>query len=210
MTCFPAPTLVAMRAEATRIAPLRSLLSDGICASVSHSSQNPVSDHERGEACDLTHDPLHGFDAHARVDRIRLRKDPRVKYIISQGRIASHDRDFIWRPYDGNNPHDRHAHVSIFRASRDDMRPWFVASPVLVPPGQGEELPMYTSIQVVCDLGVDGYPPQTVWITDGLLGRMPAGKFPDEVRRRIDSGRLDPNIYKWLPGELKRIPIIDP
>lgn len=126
MSPTPAPACKAALAEATKLWPRRNKASDGIMPSAAHTARNPRSDHELGNAVDLTHSPESGCDAHAQADRIRIRRDPRVKYVISRRRIAGPATDWEWRPYNGSNPHDSHAHISIFAAARDDCRPWFM------------------------------------------------------------------------------------
>jgi hypothetical protein len=69
-------------------------------------------------AMDITHDPGHGLDAGQFADMLRQNQDPRIKYIISNRRIASSyavgsTAPFVWRLYNGDNPHDRHFHVSV-------------------------------------------------------------------------------------------------
>lgn len=66
-------------------------------------------------ALDLTHDPKGGFDSYKYAEILRTKKDPRVKYIISNGKIASSyvAPTWTWRRYDGKNKHDRHCHLSV-------------------------------------------------------------------------------------------------
>jgi hypothetical protein len=69
-------------------------------------------------AMDITHDPAHGLDAGVVADAIRLSHDPRIKYIISNRRIANFKAldgkpPFAWRPYTGADPHDHHFHISV-------------------------------------------------------------------------------------------------
>jgi hypothetical protein len=69
-------------------------------------------------AMDITHDPAHGLDAGIVADTLRLSHDPRIKYIISNGRIANFKAlggkpPFAWRPYTGRNPHTKHFHISV-------------------------------------------------------------------------------------------------
>lgn len=134
MGCVPAPACKAMLAEATHLWPTRSQASDGICASPKHTSQNPTSDHELGNAVDLTDDPSTGCYAHRLAELVRLNRDPRVKYIISRSRIAGPKPvasypAWAWRPYSGSNPHDKHAHFSIHASARGDTSPWFATTP---------------------------------------------------------------------------------
>lgn len=135
-----APSLARCREEANRLAPHRSKASDGTIGDAAHSAR--TSDHnvgarDRVHALDLTNDPTHGFDAHARVEALRVAQDRRVKYVISNKRIASFDKGWAWRPYTGANPHDKHAHISIHStvAAETDTRPWWPAvTPAPKPP----------------------------------------------------------------------------
>lgn len=61
------------------------------------------------------------------VDQIRLAAksgDKRISYIIFDGRIASSKKAWAWRPYDGINKHNHHAHVS-FTTQGDEDSTWF-------------------------------------------------------------------------------------
>jgi hypothetical protein len=123
--CTPAPTCRRALAEARVLWPYRSRSSDGICASPEHSRRSPTSDHEVGNAFDLTYDPINGCDAHELVEHLMLRRDPRVKYIISKRRIWNPAISMNWREYGGANGHYRHAHVSIHWWARDSKDPWW-------------------------------------------------------------------------------------
>lgn len=124
-----APVCRSALAEATRRWPNRNRASDGICADARHPSSSDHADPDRDgfcEAFDLTHDPAGGCDAHALVRAAVARRDRRIKYAISNGRIWSAARAGEgWRPYSGDNPHTRHAHVSTADAYRDDTSPWW-------------------------------------------------------------------------------------
>lgn len=158
MSCAPAPACKALLAQATARWPGRSRASDGICPSPTHSSQNPTSDHELGNAVDLTHDPAHGCDAHAWARDLVERRDRRVTYIISNKRIVSSlpvggYAAWTWRNYTGANPHQSHVHVSIKSASRGDCSPWFVvpAPPLPTPtPPPEDDMPKPTDFTSAC------------------------------------------------------------
>jgi hypothetical protein len=137
MTWELAPSLAACIAEANRLAPARSKVSDGTIGDAAHAAR--TSDHNPGarnrvHAIDLTYDPAH-FDAHAYAERLRVSQDRRVKYLISRGRIAgpgtSHG-GWEWHPYTGTNRHDHHAHISIHStvAAETDTRPWWPAADI--------------------------------------------------------------------------------
>lgn len=121
--CTPAPACKAALAQATALWPNRNRASDGICGDARHQAR--VSDHNEGNAFDLTHDPAGGCDAHRLVQGLVDRRDPRVKYVISNGRIWNPNVSPDWRAYSGENPHTKHAHVSIHATARDDTSTWF-------------------------------------------------------------------------------------
>jgi hypothetical protein len=57
------------------------------------------------------------------VDQIRLLAksgDKRISYIIFDGKIASSKKAWAWRPYDGINKHNHHAHVSFTPKGDED------------------------------------------------------------------------------------------
>jgi hypothetical protein len=121
------------------MAPRRNRLSDGGIGDDKHANRN--SDHNpwvdfngvRGvvTARDFTHDPTGGCDAGALAERIRASRDPRVKYIIWNRQIANSSSiggaaPWAWRRYTGDNPHDKHVHISVQseRAKYDSEEPW--------------------------------------------------------------------------------------
>lgn len=80
-------------------------------------------------AGDFYHQPELGADAYALAEELKARKDPRVKYVISRGRIWSLARYREgWRKYNGPNPHNGHTHVSVssLKDLYDDRRPWLL------------------------------------------------------------------------------------
>jgi hypothetical protein len=61
------------------------------------------------------------------VDQIRVAAksgDKRISYIIFDGKIASAKKAWRWRPYDGINKHNHHAHIS-FTTKGDEDSTWF-------------------------------------------------------------------------------------
>jgi hypothetical protein len=121
MSWYVARSLDQLLAEINSSAPARSKASDGSIGDTSHSSRdsdhNPCDCHDAVCARDYTHDPAHGFDSYTFANWLRERcatgAENRVSYIISNGRIASQTYGFVWKPYDGSNPHDHHVHVSV-------------------------------------------------------------------------------------------------
>lgn len=148
MTASPALSCKAALAEMTRLHPDRDRSFDGIMGDAAHQAR--VSDHNSGNAFDLSHDPKHGVDTYLLADELRKRckagSERRVKYIISHGRIASQIQNWAWRRYDGENQHDHHMHVSILATARTDTHAWWpqVVAHAQVPPtpiGDGDMTP---------------------------------------------------------------------
>ncbi len=141
----PAKSLVTLRNQINALSPNRSILSDGMLASEAHTQANPTSDHEPriGDggigvvtALDITHDPAHGINSEALAEALRAAKDERIKYIISNKKIASGTGQgfpaFEWRPYPvppNKNPHDHHVHISVKpdKSLYDSTAPWVIA-----------------------------------------------------------------------------------
>jgi hypothetical protein len=115
------PAAIAVLRQATAIAPLRKKASDGLLPSKAHIHQNPNSDHNTGYAVDLTHDKLGGVDCFLLFQK--LQADPRVSYLIFQGKIWSKEKGL--RDYTGSNKHNKHLHISIKEGCGDDTSPWF-------------------------------------------------------------------------------------
>ena len=193
MGCVPAPTCKAALAEATALWPQRSRASDGICGDPAHQAR--VSDHNQGNAFDLTDDPAHGCDAHAQAEAIRQRKDPRVKYIISRKRIAgpgSRGGGWEWKPYSGANPHVKHCHVSIYATARNSTAKWFTA-----PEGEEDEVKGTT----LKEKGKD-----QLWLYAGGM-RRPLATVP-EVEELRKAGLLDTQTHELTAATLAGIPVV--
>lgn len=124
MSWYVARSLDQLLAEINASAPGRNKASDGSIGDANHSNStsdhNPCDCHNAVCARDFTHDPGGGFDsyafAHWLADRVK-HSEARVKYIISNGQIASGQGQSypagVWRTYTGSNPHDHHCHVSV-------------------------------------------------------------------------------------------------
>lgn len=118
----PAPSPVCLRAlaDATLVSPKRNRSYDGIMGDARH--QKRKSDHNLGNAFDLTHDPDNGIDCNVLVRLALL--DYRVEYVIWNRQIYNKNMpEKGWRVYKGA-PHDHHMHVSIRAALRDLDSPW--------------------------------------------------------------------------------------
>ena len=115
------PAAIAVLRQATALCPHRKKASDGLLPSPAHVKQNPDSDHNSGHGVDITHDKLGGIDCFDLFQK--LRKDPRVKYLIFSGRIWSAEKGE--REYTGPNQHKHHLHISIKEGCGNDTSPWF-------------------------------------------------------------------------------------
>jgi len=116
-----APSAIAALRQATALRPKRKKASDGLLPSAAHVHQNPNSDHNSGYAVDITHDIVNGVDCAVAFEN--LKADPRVKYLIFNGRIWSKEKGV--REYTGPNKHHKHLHISIKETCGDDTSPWF-------------------------------------------------------------------------------------
>lgn len=122
-----AHSLATLLSQVNAMAPNRGKGSDGWIGDSAHAATK--SEHNPNaagvvRAIDITHDPAHGFDSWAFADMLRVRADPRIYYVISNGRIANPGQP--WRKYNGSNPHDHHVHISVAAAASkyDDAKPW--------------------------------------------------------------------------------------
>ena len=146
-----AKSLEVLLAQINAISPNRDKSSDGGIGNAEHSARE--SDHnpnDDGVVCarDFTNDPSHGMVSEELAEALRTSRDPRIKYIISNRKIAASyatggKMPWDWRPYSGANPHNHHCHVSVLgdKVHYDDVRPWqFTIDPApehsapLVPP----------------------------------------------------------------------------
>ena len=122
-----APSLAQLRREINTRWPNRDKTSDGTIGDAAHSAR--ASDHNpnsRGSvnAIDIDED---GIDSWGLV--ALLITDPRVYYVIYEGRIWQRKYGFKPRPYTGINAHRQHIHVSIIQsvAAEQNTAPWGVA-----------------------------------------------------------------------------------
>jgi len=126
-----AKSLEKLRSQVNAAVPGRSKASNGTIGDAAHASRssdhNPyIKDGGVGvvRALDLTHDPKGGFDSYALAETLRASADPRIRYIISNRKIANSGQP--WRAYSGSNPHSHHVHVSVGESKSlyDNTRDW--------------------------------------------------------------------------------------
>lgn len=117
-------SLNKLRDQINEMFPKRNKDWDGTIGDESHQTRDSdhnawVKDHSGQPivtAIDLTHDPKNGFDTYAFAEFLMAKKDPRIKYVISNRRIGSGDAGpspWMFRKYTGKNPHDHHIHISV-------------------------------------------------------------------------------------------------
>src|SRR3972149_491067 len=170
-----ASSLETLRKQVNGMAPNRNKVSDGSVGDPAHASR--PSDHNPNkagvvQALDLTHDPAHGFDSWAFAEHLRLKRDPRIKYVISNGRIfASTTSPWQWRPYTGTNKHSHHVHISVLDSPDryNDPANWDIAgdwnagkeTPFTIPDRpvlrQGAQGDAVKKLQAALNIAVDGY-----------------------------------------------------
>lgn len=132
-----APALVALFRQADALWPNRSGVSDGSIGDLAHASRssdhNPKDPNPPGwvDAADITEDFDNGPNLPALWDHLIATQDPRVKYLIYEGRIVKSYRDsagrpaWVPQPYTGLNAHRQHLHISVTPEGRADTSPWF-------------------------------------------------------------------------------------
>ena len=134
MTWRIAHSLDTLRDQVNKLYPGRSTRNDGDIGDAAH--QATVSDHNPDpagivRALDLTHDPAHGFDAAQFAEALRRNKDPRLRYVIHNGRIFNSTvSPWVWRERNkGPGDHTEHVHISVVGADgandpADDPSAW--------------------------------------------------------------------------------------
>lgn len=136
MTWRLAKSLEKLRAQVNSSAPLRKKGSDGSIGDAAHASRasdhNPYIKDKNGvgvvRAIDITHDPEGGCDSYVLAEHLRKTSDKRVRYIISNRKIANPGQ--AWRKYTGSNPHDHHVHISVSESASlyDDASEWDIGA----------------------------------------------------------------------------------
>lgn len=131
-----AKSLLTLRGQINAIAPNRDDSGDGTIGDEAHASRssdhNPwVKDGKTGvvTGMDITHDPAHGVNSQRFAEALLASRDSRLKYVISNRKIASGSdgpSPWTWRPYNGKNAHNHHFHISVKsdKAHYDSVAPW--------------------------------------------------------------------------------------
>lgn len=133
-----AKSLTKLREQVNAAYPGRDKTSDGSIGDARHKSRK--SDHNpwiqyQGQGIVTAIDIDEDVDARGSVEHIiqaiQASRDPRVKYIIYEGRISVKGDITKWKKYTGVNPHKQHAHISVHADPRlfDDETAWDIGSP---------------------------------------------------------------------------------
>ena len=162
------------------IAPNRRKDSDGTLGDLAHSLRDSAHNPEDSEdadapgnpdnqvdARDITHDPGDGCDIGVFWEQIRASKDRRAKFAIFNRRCFSNYTvsgyaAFTWRPYSGENPHDKHGHIEIDDRYHDQTHDWKIGP---------------TMFLAACKIGDSGAHVQFLQYS---LHRIHADRYPDE------------------------------
>jgi hypothetical protein len=218
-----AKSLEKLRHQVNARHPGRMKHADGTIGDAAHSSRasdhNPhIKDGGIGvvSALDLTHDPQNGFDSYVFAESLRQGRDPRIKYVISNGRIfSSTTSPWTWRKYTGSNPHRSHCHISVHAEKRhydhEGEWTWGAGGGIPIPPGPDEIRPVLRTgsrgdyvktVQRLMQIAVDGiFGPITDravrvfqrgagLASDGIVGPLTWAEFDklEEIPRPLDAG----------------------
>lgn len=99
-----------------------------------HSDHNPEADGSVDAADFMLGKHFTEENAQWLVNTLVHFKDPRIAYIIWNGRIISSTKQngkaaWTWRVYTGSNPHRDHPHVSVNDKHETDASPWRLVIP---------------------------------------------------------------------------------
>lgn len=126
-----AKSLDKLRTQINNISPNRNTKSDGTKGDDAHAKRKSDHNPKNGvvHALDITHDPLHGVNSQTLAEALVKSEDPRIDYIISNGRIiygAHGKHPWDWQSYGGVNPHNKHVHISVVDDPKlaDDAHAW--------------------------------------------------------------------------------------
>lgn len=179
--------------QVNNIAPHRKKDSDGLIGDPAHKTGGHVPHAVPGvgaeivTACDITHDPAGGMDSYRLAEALRVSRDPRISYVISNHRIFSgHVVDGVpawtWRPYTAtDDPHTNHCHLStVENATADTGAPF--------------DLSFYTSGAPMPDTGFNATDRARLY---ALADRQHAFNI------------LDPIVEQDLQGHPYALPVVD-
>lgn len=186
--------------------PHRRKDSDGGIGDAAHASRG--SDHNpyiivKGQgvvrAFDFTHAPETGFDAYAFAEMMLKNKDPRVRYIISNRKIAagkSGPNAWQWRPYSGKNPHNHHTHVSVTEdeAEFDNPKKWNLGGLPEAATEQAPEANNYVPPPTTLRIKARGELVKRMQAGIGLKGAQVDGFFGEDTSKALKAFQTTHNL----------------
>lgn len=185
-------SLYVLRDQVNARFPGRSTESDGIPADPRH---KPDSDHYPHHvltlgprpvvtAIDITHDPAHGLDIASLAGTLLDSRDPRIKYIIANRRIASSHPvataarfypAWALRPYEEEDPHENHMHLSVVDGAIADSRePWAIG-PI------GDDTVFLVKRTTTADIWLSNGAGRNGPISEPTFNRLRAAGFPYRI-----------------------------
>ena len=131
---YSTPALLTLKAQIDEAYPDRPTASDGWLGDTAHqarkSDHNPDPDGSV-DARDFTDWPAKNLAENV-TDALVRSRDPRIKYVIWNGRIVKSYTDgagrppWVWQTYTGPSPHTKHFHISGTDAGENDTNPWII------------------------------------------------------------------------------------
>jgi len=115
-------------------------------------------------------------------------KDPRVRYIISNRKIASGKsgpQPWAWRPYSGKNPHNHHTHVSVTEdeAEFDNPKSWNLGGLVAEAAANSEDANSYVPPPITLRIKARGELVKRMQAGIGLKGAQIDGWFGADTEK---------------------------
>lgn len=143
-------------------------------------------------AFDFTHAPETGFDAYAFAEMLLKNKDPRIRYVISNRKIASGKggpEPWKWRPYSGKNPHNHHTHVSVTekQSEFDDGKKWNLSGLAAEAEKQAPEANNYVSPPPTLRVGSRGDLVKKMQAGIGLSSPLVDGFFGPNTKKALQA-----------------------
>jgi peptidoglycan hydrolase-like protein with peptidoglycan-binding domain len=191
--------LLELRAEINARWPNRDKRSDGSIGDANHCGPGKTSDHcvnAAGVVRALDTD-ADGIPAAALAEHVRKRGaagDPRLAnggYVIFNHRIASWSHNWVWRAYNGSNPHTSHFHVSVSKdaSGYDRSGSWEIGSAPTTGPTTttrpAEALPVHPLGSRVLRLQSPHIHGTDVAFVQRWVGAGDDGSFGDETHKRV-------------------------
>lgn len=178
--------------------PHRRKSSDGGIGDARHQAER-TSDHNpyivvKGQgvvrAYDFTHAPETGFDAYAFAAMLVKNRDPRIRYIITNGKIISGKggpSPWVPRNYTGSNKHDHHTHVSVteLEAEFDNPKSWNLTGLAAEAAAQAPEANNYVPPPVTLRIKARGELVKTMQAGIGLKGAQVDGWFGADTQKAL-------------------------